>query len=549
MIVTAPAPPQPSDSAAVVSERPVDPVDRWLLLATLIVCYTLACGLVLSDPDLWGHVLYGIRALDQGVVCERTDPFSYTALGAKWVNHEWLTEIQLGWLWSHYGNFSLFLWRNFFVMLIFICTAAEIHRQKATLAAGIVLLVYGAECLSQFVVFVRPQVPTFAFFAFTLLVLKRHAERQARGAIWLLPPLQAIWVNMHGGFLAGLGVIGIHAVMEMLEPLVSRRPYTWRNLEIAAVLMASVGATLFNPYGPELYLMLWEHLSTDQLVMEWQPLWAAQQLPTYYVPLILLAISLPFSHRWSYRDLAVLAIVTYQGFSHIRHVALLAIACLVLLPGPLSESLPRLFPHLTGVLSQPGKRGWKILGAFSILAVLVLLEIRGAADLWTQGLPPWEVAVETRSNVPGMPVRALKFLKAVKVSGNLLTDYGWAQFVMWHSPELKVAFDGRYRTVYSGQLEAEFLAFMKSGKELPPKTPFLDVYPTEIVLLPVRSTPVAYLRQRADWAQLYQDSQAVIFVPRISRFQALLKRKQKDELPIVDTPVWQRFPAEMDLPN
>ena len=527
----------------------VGKLDRGLVWLTLIVSYVFACGLVLADPDLWGHTLYGLRALDLGVICERTDPFSYTAVGARWVNHEWLTELQFGWLWRHFGNLSLWAWRNAFVLIVFLCAAAELRRQRANLAASVVLLIYGAECLSQFVLFVRPQIPTFAFFAITLLALKRQSEDQGRGELWALPVMQAIWVNLHGGFLAGLGITGVYAGLEVLSVVLSKRPLHWTNLRISIVLVLSILATFVNPYGVYLYAMLWEHLATDQLVVEWQPLWGAAQAPTYYVPFVLIGISIPFSRRWTWQDLAVLAVIGFQALSHIRHVSLWAIACLIILPGPLSESLPRLFPHLASLLQLRRGRMFRVGAVLTALGALLILQVRGTLDLWQNGLGPWDVAVESRSPVPGMPVRAVKFLKTVGATGNLLTDYGWAQFVMWHGPEFKIAFDGRYRTVYSRELEDQFLAFFRLDNDGPDTTPFLDQYPTEIVLLPIKASPIAYLRQRPDWVQIYQDDQSVVFVHRITRFFGLIERKRKDELPIVDTPVWQHFPAETGLPD
>jgi hypothetical protein len=538
-----------STTVSSTSATVTDPVDRWLFAAAFVVSLSFTCGLVLADPDLWGHTLYGMRALERGVLCEATDPFSYTAFDSCWVNHEWLTEMQLGWLWPRYGNLSLWIWRNVWVLLIFLCVASEMRRQRASLAAKVVLLCYGAECLSQFVLFVRPQVPTFALFAITLLVLKRHSDGAGKGEIWTLPLLQIMWVNMHGGFLAGLGVIGIHAALEIGYGVWNRLPWKLVSFRLSLVFALSLLATLINPYGLSLYAMLWEHLATEQLVVEWQPLWAARQAPTYYVPLILLVLSLPLSRRWTWLDAAVLTVIGIQAISHIRHVALLAIACLILLPAPLTESLPRLFPHLNSMLSHSVGRKLKYMSISAALGLLVVLQIRGTSDLWLRGLPPWEIAVETRSPVPGMPVRAVKFLKVLNLSGNLLTDYGWAQFVIWHAPEFKVAFDGRYRTVYSAQLEQEFLSFLRVSQEKPAQTPFLDKYPTEFAVLPINASPTAYLRQRADWEELYQDDQAVIFVRRIPRFDSLLERKRKGELPIVDTPVWQSFPANTGLPD
>ena len=63
--------------------------ERKVLLGALLVsCIVFSCSLTLADPDLWGHTLYGLRAIEQGVATERFDPFSYTAPSAVWVNHE-----------------------------------------------------------------------------------------------------------------------------------------------------------------------------------------------------------------------------------------------------------------------------------------------------------------------------------------------------------------------------------------------------------------------------------------------------------------------------
>lgn len=519
-------------------------LDFWLTAWLWIVAYVFVCGLILADPDLWGHTLYGLRAWNQGVLVEPTDPFSYTAPGAIWINHEWLTELQLAWVYTAFGNVGLWMWRNLWVLIVFLCAAAELRRQHANLAACTVLLLYGAECLSQFVVFARPQVPTIALFTLFLTILKRHADGAARREIWLLPPLMALWVNLHGGFLAGLGVVGVYTLLDIATRVRSGFKWDMQNLSLPLVGLLTGLATFVNPYGYHLHFMLWDHLATEQFVVEWQPLWAARQAPTYYVPLVLLMLSLPLSRKWGLGDALVLLVIGSQAVSHIRHVSLLAAACLILLPGPLSESLPRLFQHLTSVLNRPGRWYLRVLGVCGAAAVLVILQVRGTVDLWRHGLTPWDVGVESRSPVPGMPVRAVKLLKQLKLSGNLLTDYGWAQFLFWQAPQFKLAFDGRYRTVYSSQLEDEFLSFQRSGRVQPHQTPMLDKYPTEIVLLPVGAGAAKYLPNRQDFVELYRDDQAAIWLKRQPRFATILHRREQGEFGPVDAPLWQAFPGD-----
>lgn len=519
-------------------------LDRGLTIFAWTVAYMFVCGLILADPDLWGHTLYGLRAIDQHVLTERTDPFSYTAPHAVWINHEWLTELQLAWVYTRWGNTGLWMWRNLWVLIVFLCAAGELKRQRANLAASTLLLLYGAECLSQFVVFARPQVPTLALFTLFLLILKRDSDGISPRAIWILPFLMALWVNLHGGFLAGVGVVGVYAALDLLKRLRNGWIWSFQSVRLPILGLLTLLATLANPYGYHLHLMLWDHLATEQFVVEWQPLWAARQAPTYYVPLVLLALSLPFSRRWTLADALILLVIGSQAVSHIRHVSLLAAACLILLPGPLSDSLPRLFQHLTSVLAPRERWPWRMLGVCGSAAILIVLQIRGTVDLWRHGLAPWDVGVESRSPVPGMPVRAVKLLNRLQLSGNLLTDYGWAQFMFWQAPQFKLAFDGRYRTVYSSQLEAEFLSFQRSGRVLPQQTPMLDKYPTEIVLLPVGSGAAGYLPRRRDFVEIYRDDQAAIWLKRVPRFASLIHLIQTEALPPVTAPEWQAFPGD-----
>ena len=131
--------------------------------------------------------------------------------------------------------------------------------------------------------------------------------------------------------------------------------------------------------------------------------------------------------------------------------------------------------------------------------------------MWWDGLRPWHVAVETRSGVPGMPVAAVEHLRRQRRGGNLLTDYGWGQFALWHLfPQVRIAFDGRYRTVYPPRVEANLVALQLAAIDRPERTPLLDEDPTDVVLAPVAGSLMRYLESRADWGCVYRDGQAAI---------------------------------------
>lgn len=527
----------PADSVNQSTERTVLTTIVW------ITCVAFLCGLTVADPDLWGHTLYGLRSIEQGLLTELHDPFSYTAAGHEWVNHEWLTEFQFGWLWSQFGNGGLVLWRNIWCLIAMTTALIAMRQQRASLAACLLLLVFMSEALADFMVFVRPQMATFGMFAVSLFLLRRFYSNPDIRWLLPLPCLMALWVNHHGGFLAGLGLQVVTVVALAVESFRNTARRTALRLA-AAIFVASVMATFINPFGPNLHLMLWDHLITPQSVREWQPLWRTQQSPVYYIPFLLTAIALLKPRRWNLLDVLLMAVVCWQAVSHIRHVALLCLANLIILPAYLSENLRQLFPHLSQQWSTDSRRRLRFTLTACIVVFLGALQIRGSWAMWQRGIGPWSIAVESTCDVPGMPVRAMSFIKSQKLSGNLLTDYGWGQFVIWHLyPDVRVGFDGRYRTVYPAELEQQFLEFQTVHKDQPQHSDMLDSFPTDLVLLPNGRGPCRYLASRRDWHLIYRDDQASLFAREQAVHQSLITEFADTPSPDTSPTVWSEFPG------
>src|SRR5947208_1593312 len=68
---------------------------------------------------------------------------------------------------------------------------------------------------------IRPQVFSMVFFTALLFVLTR--SRDDVRWVWALPPLFALWVNVHGGWLVGAGVLGIFAAWAPFDKAFSAR--------------------------------------------------------------------------------------------------------------------------------------------------------------------------------------------------------------------------------------------------------------------------------------------------------------------------------------
>ncbi|MCM8776261.1 MAG: hypothetical protein NC930_07955, partial [Candidatus Omnitrophica bacterium] len=56
-----------------------------------------------ADPDLWWHLKAGMNHIASCSIA-RMDSFSFTAFQAPWTNHEWLSEVFFGMVFSAAGD-------------------------------------------------------------------------------------------------------------------------------------------------------------------------------------------------------------------------------------------------------------------------------------------------------------------------------------------------------------------------------------------------------------------------------------------------------------
>ncbi len=80
-----------------------------------------------------------------------------------------------------------------------------------------------------------------------------------------------------------------------------------------------------------------------------------------------------------------------------------------------------------------------------------------------------------------IPVRAVKFMKSHGLEGNVLAQYGWGQYVIWHgAPGMKVFIDSRYDLAYPPAVVWDWLKF---ANNLDGGAHTLAAYPHDFVLL------------------------------------------------------------------
>jgi hypothetical protein len=170
--------------------------------ALILFAIVIADARQLSDPDLWGHVLWGRELLAHGSL-PRGNPYSYSAPG-------------------------------YFVVLAMSETVAPVLVQAPILLIIALMLVPAV----QF----RPTLFDFLSLSAIIALLSRHNWRGS-APLWLAIPIVAIWSNLHGGFFVGIVVMGVYAASVLLADVLSGAGPR-RGLGIIAITAAAAASTL-----------------------------------------------------------------------------------------------------------------------------------------------------------------------------------------------------------------------------------------------------------------------------------------------------------------
>jgi hypothetical protein len=497
------------ESAVALPTRPIERVSLFRYAPLLVLLIVAAANLwQLTDPDLWGHVLYGQKTLEHHALL-LTDPYSYSAPGHRWLNHEWLTEVLMALAYNHLGVFGLQLWKLGCVAATISFMVLALAETGAMPTVQLAAAMFAAVALMPQMQF-RPQLFSFALFAALLAILARHHYRGS-APLWLAIPIMALWGNLHGGYIIGIATLSVYAAAVAAQDLMAGRGAS-RGLRMGLLAAAGTSATLLSPYGFGSWLEVLNALhlyAVRSVIGDWTPLIPAMTgawsqfgpvgLVTYLCVLAMIAAfavscllqpaggDLPF--------VAIAATMTLAAFAAIRNMPLAVIAST--LPAARHASLmiarrrerPQALPG-SAPAARSGVNPW------FAAAVAAALAIKGGM-----------FSARITSNTP-YPSNAIAFMKAHRLAGNVLVDFNWAQYFIWQAPESKVFIDGRDETVYPLKVLDQYVDFYFARRDA---TEVLRDYPHDFVLIPPKSKADGLMTKAPGWKLIYQDKDAALF--------------------------------------
>jgi hypothetical protein len=453
----------------------------------------------IADPDLWGHVRFGLDILKKGFIVQ-LDTYSYRTAGQLWINHEWLSEVIFAILYDVWGPAGLIVLKISVSVLIFGPAYAHLRRCGLGPFSTILLLGLIAFPFRMGLGTIRPQIFTYLLFFLQLLVLDR-ADKGRRIWRWALPILFMAWVNLHGGVLAGIGVLGLWIMVQFVDRLrdgTGRPANGLRDLvHIALVGVACGLALLLNPYRAALleFLVRTATVSRPEIT-EWSPLGLTSLPGQVYLVLVGIAICglIYTTRRRKPESIVILCVTAVLPLLSQRHYPLFALTLVALMGEHIADAwkrIPLLKAHRSCQMRSIGAIG---------LFVAVVMALYSLPQLGCIRVEPYYFA---------FPARAVAFLRESSIRGNMAVPFDWGEYVLWHlGPGVQVSIDGRRETVYSDESYRESRDFERGtgvwDALLKPAT-------TDLVLVPIGSPTANLLTGKNGWVPLYHDSFCLLF--------------------------------------
>jgi len=383
----------------------------------------------IADFDLFFHLRLGEHLIEKLSIYEK-DEFSYTYNGTQ-PRGEWLGNSILYLAYKIGGFYGLGILKSaLFVLLIIIIlkTIDEVSPDANPLIKALAIVVFSYAL--RFRLDLRPYYFSYlgvAFFSYEFLK-SRNLPQTKR--LWVLVPIEALWANLHSGFIVGPAIAGFFLLTESIRRKSLLKP--------ALLFISIIIAGALSPEGLAPYKGLFGFLQPGtgaEEIGEWQRLtpallwgfglrytWGFQVI--FAGALIYLIIE---AIRKRY-DPYYIGLLLGSAFFSIKHVRLIDISSILLIP---------LFSLFLKEALSPYIKGSKKTIAEVALSVFVLLLI----PISVFGSRYYSFGFGPKEGI--FPDRALEFLDKNNITGNGFNTVTIGSYMIWKSPHRKVFIDGR----------------------------------------------------------------------------------------------------------
>jgi hypothetical protein len=400
------------------------------------------------------------------------------------------------------------------------------YKRNIILAVFLVVLVIGT---SQTHWLARPHIFSLFLMVIWYYVLDAY-QYTDKNYLHFLPPIMLLWVNLHGGFLAGFILTGVYLFGNFIRFLLSEGPdkERWKGKTklLGLILVACLIVSLINPYGYRILLFPFNLMSSKFImgsVMEFLSPNFHESMPFTYLLFFMVAILAISRVSLNIIEVILITLFTYMALYSIRYIPLFAIISAPILlrqadiilekmGGIFNEFLKNKAKGIAATDASSKGHLWPV----TAVLVVILFALNGK--------------IEYQFDKKLKPVDAIEFLKKEKLMGNMFNNGEFGDYIIYAAwPQYKVFFDGRADVYGEERMKDYFkLASIETGWDK-----VIRKYDINWIIYNANSTLSYFFLERNDWKLIYADKVANIFVKNTPQNQILIRKYPNVEL-IID---------------
>lgn len=471
---------------------------KWIFsFPSMLVTFFLGCLLYRLrefrvDPDLWWHIKLG-QDIAGTHHWPTSDPYSFTVHGTPWMAYEWLGDVAIGFV-ARFGLQALEAMLMGMAALITIaiyCYASlSAKNAKSGFVAAMLVTMFAVANFN-----LRPQMFGALFLSVTLIVLELFRQGRSK-VLWVLPPLFLLWINAHGSWIVGLGVVVVTLISGLFEfRMGGVENFRWtqrQRIQLELALLGSVAALGVTPYGTRLatypFLVASSLPLNLQFVEEWFPMPLNESWGKFFLILLVGAVALQTIYQYKFRlqqwILAFGGVV--MACMHVRFVLMFA---------------PFFAPILAVMLSRWFDEYRPEKDKFALNAIL-MAGVATAIVLYFPSRADLQRYVDKQ-----FPVQALGFLRNHTIQEPIFNSYNFGGYLVANLPEHKVFIDGR-GDLY--ELEGVMWDYLQAAKLKPAAFSIFRLYGIKTCILERGEPLEIVLEEQPEWKPIYKDEMTVI---------------------------------------
>ncbi len=407
-----------------------------------------AVWLTQIDVDIFGRIKFGLDYMAAHSPSV-PDKYSYLTGGCHWLDHEWLSETLFALMFQNTGWVGLVAFKGIIGIAGIAILWWVLKRTNPGLdVVGRALILMPATFLIvPGLHVVRALSFTFVALGLVLVLIVQFKKGNKRAA-FLIPPIFAFWVNLHGAYFSGIVTVffwafleTVHYVLQIKDQSKTTVPPAFMSMCGAAwiVAVASLLASFVNPHGIDVLMHVMQFSFAPRVRgWEWEPIKIASPEGLVYLAFAACAFASIILTRGK-RDLPLIGvwcIFAVAPLIGLRHMGLFAVATVVLCADYLADLWDRRAKKIERPISKGEANIVAGVGVAMALAMVAVAVINSGKLTIIKTLQ--------------VPYASMRLLKHIHAKGNMAVDVNWGMFSIYHvGPDVRVSDDTRDEQVYS----------------------------------------------------------------------------------------------------